>query len=217
MNLRLAAVFSALMLALTFTGCGKMDTNNSGSGSIFGDCAAFDAEYGKTKDAKEGPLLSISNTKANAGGTAEVTISVKNADKMWAMCGLHIAFPDILSCVLEDEENRTPKMDYGPAINGSAGAVGKLWRDNLPEALTSVRKKSLFFTSMFTENSGNDGDIVTFYFDIPADAKPGTVYNIDFYYSNNANTKDMFKDKKDDPAFEKYAFTHWQGGTITVE
>lgn len=217
MNMRSIAVLSAFMIVFTLAGCGKKSKKDSGSGIVFGDCAAFDNEYGEVKDAAEGPLLSISNSKAKPGETAEVTLSVKNADKKWTMCGLHIAFPDLLNCVLEDEEERIPKMDYGEAIKGSSGSVGKLWRDNLPEALTNVRKKSLFFTAMFTDNKGKDGDIVTFYFDIPADAKPGTVYDIDFYYSNTKNAKDMFKSDKNDLSFEKYAFANWQGGSITVE
>lgn len=214
MKLKTAALISAFIMTLSLCGCEK---KNSSEGAVYGDAAAFEAEFKKAEDLSEGPLLSLSNTTVKPGGTAEVTISVKNTDNNWTMCGLHIVYPDLLECVMDNEETREPKMTLGDALKGSAGAVSRLWKDNLPEKLTSVKKKSLFFTSMFSGNTGGDGDMVTFYFNVPSDAKPGTVYDFDFYYFNSDQAKDMFRIGEENSSAEKYAFTHWQGGSVTVE
>lgn len=214
MKMKTAALISAIVMTFAACGCEK---KNSGEGAVYGDSAAFEEEFGKVEDASEGPLLSLSKTTVKAGGTAEVTISVKNADKQWTMCGLHIAFPDLLTCVMDNVENREPKMTLGDAVKGSAGAVSRLWSENLPSALADVKKQSVFFTSMFSGSKGSDGDMVTFYFNVPADAKSGTVYDFDFYYYNSDQAKDMFKIGEENSSAEKYAFTHWQGGSVTVE
>lgn len=214
MKHRTAALISAVTMALSLCGCEKKKNSTD---AVYGDASAFETEFENTEDASEGPLLSISNTTVKAGGTAEVTISVKNTDNKWTMCGLHIVYPDLLECVMDNEETRDPKMTVGDALKGSAGTVARLWKDNLPEKLSSVKKKSVFFTSMFNGNSGGDGDLVTFYFNVPADAKTGTVYDFDFYYYNSDQAKDMFRIGEENSSAEKYAFTHWQGGSVTVE
>lgn len=216
MKHRTAALISAVIMALSLCGCEKKNSSNKDD-VVYGDSAAFEAEFENAEDVSEGPLLTLSNTTVKAGGTAEVTISVKNTGNNWTMCGLHIAYPDLLGCVMDNAEEREPKMTLGDAVKGSAGAVARLWSDNLPEKLSSVKKKSVFFTSMFSENNGGDGDLVTFYFNVPADAKSGTVYDFDFYYFNSDQAKDMFRIGEENSSAEKYAFTHWQGGSVTVE
>ena len=47
---------------------------------------------------------------------------------------------------------------------------------------------------------------------VPDDAQPGTVYKLGFYYKDS----DMFRNAENDLPFEKYAFEHFQNGSITI-
>ena len=220
MNKRILAFSAAVLMTFASAGCsGKSGSSSSSAGKpgMFVSAERFEKDFGGVEDAESGPLLTISNTTAKAGGIAEVTLSVSNADKQWKMCGLHIIYPDVLKCILENEEEREPEYDTGDALKSAQGSVAREWQNNLPDDLTKSRMGSVFFTALTSENGGSDGDIVTFRFRVPDNAKSGTVYNVDYYYSSNDKTKDMFSNEENDPAFEKYAFSHWTGGTITVE
>lgn len=163
----------------------------------------------------EGPVISISNTTAKAGGTAEVTVSVKGADLNWSNCGIHLTYPDVLKCVYQDNDDLLLDYKKGIASEYNIGIVAMEWKkeNNPPEELISQNLGTMFFTVMFSGNNGQDGDIITLYLKVPEDAESGTVYPIDFYYKDT----DMFKNLEGDPSFEKYAFEHIQAGSITVE
>ena len=177
----------------------------------------FNNDLAGAADLESGPLLSISSTTAKPGSIAEVTLSVSNAEKQWSMCGLHIVYPDLLECVIADAETNEPEYTTGDAIKNAQGDVARVWNKNLNKDLEEYHMQSVFFTALCSDDSGRDGDIVTYKFKVPANAKPGTVYNIDYYYSSNSKTKDMFSNKSGDPAYDKFAFSHATGGTITVE
>ena len=220
MNKRLLALSAALIMAFSSVGCSsKSDSSKSSAGraGMFVSEERFSNDYSGVEDAESGPLLTISNTKAKAGGIAEVTLSVSNADKKWKMCGIHIVYPDVLKCVLANEQDREPDYDTGDALRSAQASVAREWQDNLPDDLSKYHMGSVFFTALCSDNGGGDGDIVTFKFKVPDNAKSGTVYKVDYYYSSSDKTKDMFSNETDDPAFEKYAFSHWTGGTVTVE
>ncbi len=165
------------------------------------------------KAADDGPRLSINNVTAGAGETAEVTVSVENAEAKWSMCGLHITYPDELKPVFLNEAEDTIKFKKGSASDYSTAAIGMYWRDNLPAELTDNHLGSVFFTEMFNGNTGMDGDIVTLYFEIPMNAKSGTVYPIGFYVMDT----DMFINNERDKAMQKYTFEHLTEGSITVK
>ena len=86
------------------------------------------------------------------------------------------------------------------------------WQNNLADELIRNNNRSLFFTAIFGDKPGTDGDIATFYFKVPDDAMPGTVYDLGYFFMDS----DMFRDIDDDLSFEKYAFEHLQNGSITV-
>ncbi len=230
MTKKTIALAAALLMALT-AGCGSKDSDSTGTGasaypegttrpSELGYTVSeqlFEKDFADIPDIDEGPLLTISNTTVKPGGTAEVTISVANAAGNWSMCGLHIVYPDILKCVLFDEINREPDYEPGLAIKQSIATVAREWQNNLPEDLQKAHKGSVFFTAVCPSDAGRDGAIATFYFKVPQNAQPGTVYNFDYYYSSNSATKDIFTNEASDPMLEKYAFSHWTGGTVTVE
>lgn len=163
-------------------------------------------------EAESGPLIKMSKTDAKPGEIAKVTVSVTGADKKWNMCGIHITYPDVLQCQIEDEEELTVEYELGAATKKNAGFVAMDWQRNLAPELTREHKRSVFFTTMFQENNGQDGDIATFFFKVPDDAQPGTVYELGYYYMDS----DMFRDLDANMSFEKYAFEHLEGGSITV-
>lgn len=163
----------------------------------------------------EGPVISIGNTTAKAGETAEVKVSVTGADLNWSNCGIHLTYPDVLKCVYKDNDDLYLKYKQGTASEYNTGIVAMEWKkqNNPPEELTSQNLGTMFFTVMFNGNEGQDGEIITLYLKIPEDAESGTVYPIGFYYLGT----DMFRNVENNPSFEKYAFEHIQAGTITVE
>ena len=171
------------------------------------------SRFDGVEDAADGAHLTISKTTAKPGEIADVTLSVSGVDKAWSMCGLHIVYPDVLECQMFNEEERLVKVKKGDAVAYASGSIAMLWKDNLTEDMIANKQKSVFFTAVLDQNHGLDGDICTYSFKVPEDAVPGTVYPIDYYYCET----DMFSNYDKDPSFDKYAFDHWQGGSITVE
>ncbi len=221
MMLKTTALAAAAVMLLTAVGCGSKGGGSSSEPTTKGYITAktydIDDNYGSVPDPADGPLLTISNTTAKPGGIAQVTISVSNAERKWTMCGLHVSFPNVLDCVLADEASRSLQFDPGDALTAATGMVGKEWQEALPKDLVDNKRGALFFTAMFSGNNGLDGDIATFYFVVPKDAVPGTVYDLNYFYFSSDAVSDTFSNAEQDRSFEKYAFTHWQGGTITVE
>ncbi|MDE5584407.1 MAG: hypothetical protein K2J08_11980 [Ruminococcus sp.] len=170
-------------------------------------------KYRDVPSAETGPVISISDTAVSAGGTAEVTVSVKGADMAWNMCGIHVTFPDELKCVRLKDDKQDVKCKKGEAVDMCDGFIALEWIDNKPDELINNHLGSLFFTAMFEGDSGQDGEIATFYFDVPEDAESGTVYPIGYYFMQS----DMFRNLAGDASFEKYAFENWQTGSITVK
>ncbi len=218
----LGAVF--LMAASAVSGCkkddeasggGKGGSSGSGDRNVLGSEERIAEKYKNVEDISSGPLLSISNTSAAPGGQAEVTISVDNADGAWAICGLHITFPDELKIKKETPDDpESHDVDYVRGDSCQSFQSDSMeWFGEMPDDLKGENKGMVFFAAFSTENRGENGNIVTYFFDIPEDAEPGTKYPIDFYFYDS----DQFTNKDIDEAMEKYAFTHWQNGSITVE
>ena len=194
-------------------GGGAESTSSSGGGSSISESMELiHLKYADVAAADSGPVIKISDTTAKPGDMAEVTVSVTGTEDKWSLCGIHMRYPDVLECKLDNEEEYTADYEPGPAIKKNSGFIAMDWQINLTDELIRDHKKSLFFTAMFTDNGGRDGDIATFYFKVPADARPGTVYDLDYYYMES----DMFRRLEEDLSFEKYAFEHLQSGSITV-
>lgn len=162
--------------------------------------------------AESGPVIKISDTEAKPGEIAEVTVSVTGADQKWNMCGIHITYPDVLECQLLDQDDLTAKYKLGKATELNSGFIAMDWQKNLADELIRKKQRSVFFTTLFTENGGQDGDIATFFFKVPNDAQPGTVYPLSYFYMES----DLFRNYENDMSFEKYAFEHLENGSITV-
>ena len=223
MKLRFTAMAAALLIAaVSATACGDKKSSSSGSDidmdtyqnseSSVVDMEADFKDVQPVADS-EGALLSIIDTTAKAGETAEVTVHVENAEMKWNMCGFHVTYPDVLTPKLFDPADRSMEYKKGPAVEYAKGFVSLNWEDNLPDELIADHRKAFFITSVFDGDQGMNGDIATFYFDVPADAASGTVYELNFFYWPGA----VFSNAAKDPGYDKYAFEHWTGGTITVE
>lgn len=230
--MKLKLTVAALLLCITAVSCSNKNDSSyaspeSSGASIRGiensdevmeipdSETAMKNKFKDVPAAESGPVISVNNVTAKAGETAEVTVSVKGADLNWSMCGIHLTYPDVLDCVLMDEETDSVKFKKGVASQYNTGFISLecRWQNKQPEELMKKHLSALFFTVMFNGNEGQDGDIATFYFDVPKDAEPGTVYPIGFYYMET----DMFRNIEGDESFEKYAFEHLQEGSITVE
>lgn len=215
---RKASAAAAVIMAMSLmTGCSDKKSSQGGSSGYTDaviNLSEMEADLKDVPDLEgEGAKIYLSNTKAKAGEMAEVTLSVENADMQWNMCGIHIIYPDVLKPEMLNEEERTVSYKSGEALDAATGTVCMEWQQGLPDVLTENRKGSIFITSMFSGNRGGDGDIATFRFRIPDDAQSGAVYNFGYYYMPT----DLFTNEQNIPQYKKYAFTHMQGGSVTVE
>ncbi|WP_019680026.1 hypothetical protein [Ruminococcus flavefaciens] len=235
MKHKFSAALLALVISASVTGCldsgkssskvaeiptqatvsateGETAAEEGGSAEISESMELMRLKYADTPALESGPVIKLSNTSAKPGEMAEVTVSITGAEKKWNMCGIHITYPEVLKCKLADEEELMADFEPGEAIKANAGFIAMDWQKNLAPELERDHKRSVFFTTMFTDNGGKDGNIVTFFFKIPDDAQPGTVYDLGYYYMDT----DMFRNQENDMSFEKYAFEHLEGGSITV-
>lgn len=163
--------------------------------------------------AADGPRLSVRDTEAAAGEIAEVTIVIENAELSWNMCGFHITYPNVLKPEMLDAEARLVRKKNGDASEYNVGSTAMEWQDNLPPELADNNLGSIFFTEIFEDDHGLNGDVVTFFLKVPDDAVSGTEYPIDFFYLDG----DVFSNKAGDASVEKYVFENWKGGKITVK
>ena len=105
------------------------------------------------------------------------------------------------------------KYTAGPASSEAPLRVAMEWFGTKPNEMLDRDLDAIFYTAAFADDYGGDGDIATFYIQIPEDAESGDEYDVDFYYYST----DTFKGMDGDRSFEKYAFSNWEGGKITVK
>ena len=216
---RIFAAVTALAALSSMVSCGdKKKEENSSENSIinYEEPTVQPETREKVEAASDGPRLSIKDTTAAPGETAEVTVSIENSTANWNMCGVHLTYPNVLKPERFDDtepEDRTLMLHTGDATEYCSGAIGMEWLDNLPDEIVSENLGCLFFAVMFSGNYGKDGDVITLYLKIPEDAESGTEYPINFYYYDG----DIFSNMEEDKAMEQYVIENWSGGTITVQ
>lgn len=219
----LAAVLAASML---MTACSD---DESGSGSSKAETSGSEDE--ETEPSEEvsmeanvdavpasgaAPVLAASSAEGAPGEIVPVTISISGAEDKWAMCGVHVTYDERLTCL--EDTNQTlediPVYEKGDAVKYAEAFTTMLQTgEKRNEYLIENKQSAVFFASVSSTDNGKDGDIITYQFQIPEDAEPGTVYEIGFYYRQG----DMFLDAAQDTAIQDYAFSHWQGGSVTVK
>lgn len=217
MNIRKITAAAAVIAALvTAVGCGDKNKDSSSQAPVASTSAAQSQTNSDIKEG-DGPRLYFSNTEAAPGEIAEVSMYVENADAKWSVCGIHVTFDNALECqMFRGENNEDNYIEYkkGEASEYSSASVGMLWVNDLPEELTSNNLGCLFFTEICDDDHGLDGEIVKFFFKVPEDAVSGTVYPIGIYYMEN---NDLFINAANEKSFQDYAFSHWEGGSVTVK
>ena len=174
-----------------------------------------DAALGGESDTTEAPagaILKLGDVTASPGETVEIPLSVTGTGEGWALCGLHITYPEELKPVILDEAETTVKYKVGDASEYRTSSICMEWRDNKTDYLMDNKLGCIFFTEMFNGNGGTDGEIARFFFEVPLNAKSGDVYPLDFYYQES----DLFMDDSMNTAYQALAFENWQGGTLTV-
>ena len=212
---------AALTMAVTLAGCGSKSSSSSGStdntpADMYISREAFSKDYADVEDAEKGPLLTIESVTAKPGDVAKVAVCVDTPDKNWSACGLHIAYSDALKCELADDD-QSIKCVIGEACGTNPLTSSMGWQNELPEDIAAAGRNLFFFAAVLGESDGTSGKIATFYFKVPEDAESGTVYDLDYYYYSTDLSKDMFAAADGEASYEKYAFSHCTGGTITVE
>lgn len=228
MNMRKIIAAAAAVVMLTAASCGgkknnyssPFDSGSESSSSLFDEVTMPEATEQETTEppavveaAADGPRLYLKDAVASPGEEVEITMAVENSLKKWNMCGIHITYPDFLECEMMDEEEGFVAYETKDASKYNTGTVAMLWKEGLPEELTSKNLGCIFFTETFGGNDfGGEGDIVTFTFKVPEDAQPGT-YPLGFYYRDT----DMFIDAAQDLAMQRYVFENWREGTLTIE
>ncbi len=213
--MRKAALLLAFMTAaVSVTGCSSKDSK-SGVSVNTSSTAAEPASGSSSAPLLSGPLLKLSSANVRPGETAEITLSVAKTGG-WNMCGLHIVYPDALEVPIASE-GKYIKYKDGDVLWNAQGRVAQHCTKDMAEKLGGPGSDAIFFTTYFDGDSGEDGDIATFYFNVPADAAPGTVYPLEFKFHSSDAVSDMFIQTGNDPAYMDYAISNWQGGTITVE
>lgn len=220
MKLRFAAVLAVIMaVSSLMTACSgnKKDDKKSASESVVSEVSqeqSMSADETAVPASGAKPVLSIGSVQGKPGETVDVTISLSGAAEKWAMCGVHVTFDERLTCVANETDPKMPDYVKGDAVLDITGFVSMLQiGEDRNEHLIENKQGSVFFAAAGEGDFGGDGDIVTYSFVIPQDAEVGTVYELDFYYREG----DMFKDAAGDAALQDYAFSHWQGGSITVQ
>ncbi|MDE5855031.1 MAG: hypothetical protein K2H19_08230 [Ruminococcus sp.] len=220
---RIISAVVAMSVLASMTACGDK-SNNMSESSLSSESSQTERTFPADEvtepptepisAAADGPRLYIKDTTAKAGEYAEVTLAVENANMNWYVCGLHITYSDALEPMMF-EGGDEKDMDYtlGDASRRNSGSVTKLWRSGLPDEITEKNMGCFFFTEVFSDNHGLDGDIATFYLKVPEDAESGTVYDIGFYHMDS----DLFMNKEEDLSLQMYAFENWKPGTVTVE
>lgn len=218
MRIKAAALAALLFFTASATSCSSGSKTSSEASSEITIVDYPDAEetiknkYANVEGKSDGPVLKVSDVTAAAGETAAVTLSVSGSDG-WCMCGIHLTYPKELECVMRHPETREAEFMLGDASQAAQASLAKTWLDNFPRELEENGLASVFFTEIFNGDDGENGDIVTFKFKIPADAKSGTVYPVGMYFLDT----DMFQNSSKDVSMEKYAFEHFQSGSITVK
>lgn len=200
-----AAVMASFML---MSGCkndnGEKDPSNGNSASEQSQSKAEKPLSGAK------PVLSINNVQGRPGETVEVVVSVSGAEKQWASCGVHFYYDNSLECQTED--GKFAEYQLGNASKDLNAFTAAVWTDNLTDYMIDNNYYSLFFAAMCSSDSGKDGDIATFYFKIPEDAKVGTEYPLEFFSIDG----DMFTNIATSDDIQEYAFSHWKNGSISV-
>ena len=145
---------------------------------------------------------------AKPGETVTITYNVDAPDHTWCATGVHINYDKRLTTKLD---NRTGEFDYtkGPVASSLSMIVEPYETDEL---------KGVFVCTYGSGNSNDgSGTVMSFEVDVPANAKSGDKYPIEFWFRETENAKDIFTDYLGDKSITEYAFTNAKNCLIVIK
>ena len=167
------------------------------------DTSTYDPSKATTKPTVSLSQLEISLEEAKSPVTIE--LSVKNAEGKYAPTGFHIDYDSRLTLV-ERDGDIAEKMAAGKKLNAD---------------MTPNGDHGLFVTTGASENSGRDGVLWAFDFQVPSDAKAGDIFPVEIMYKSTPNAKDLFTNVAQDDEgqlMQAWVFTNGiEQGYIKIE
>ncbi len=215
----LKRVFSAL--ALTAVAASTVSMTSFAETALYGAEDYVNAsKIGFTQeeiDASEiKPTITVSNEiltleEAQSNRTRTATITVGNANALYASTGLHVYYDSRLTI----PKNVLNKPDI------EAGLGGKYLATKTPDPDPTAADQGMsgiFIASAADDNNGLDGVLWQIKFELPEDVKAGDVFPIDIFYKSNPNAKDLFTNAKNNNTgklMQAYVFTRAINNGIT--
>lgn len=124
---------------------------------------------GVTKSNKEvqAPVLSLSDSTGAPGTLVEVNLEMQNNEDGWINAGLIVSYDDELNVEVDEDESSEPKYEPGMASLGMT----------CQKALDTEQSKLALAYASSRVNT-YDGVVGTLYFQVPEDAQPGDVFDL---------------------------------------
>lgn len=145
---------------------------------------------------------------AKPGETVTITYNVDAPIGTWCATGVHINYDKRLATKVN---NRTGKIDY---TKGPVAAYLSM----IVESYEIDEWKGIF---VCTYGSGNENDgsgiVMSFEVDVPANAKSGDKYPIEFWFRETENAKDIFTNYLGDKSITEYAFVNAKNCSIVIK
>ena len=162
------------------------------------------------------PTISIDKVEVKADGAAGSTVPVKfkvsGANGKYASVGIHFVYDERLTI-----GNITQPKSI---VNDDTGEETFVGSSGLTLSKSPINDGLAFFAFMGDDNNGQDGELVTVRFTLPADAKGGDLYPIGVEFMSNDTAEDGFGDVPRTDAgklMQAYVFTQGiENGYISV-
>ena len=199
----LKSVFAALAVsAVTVSATAMTALAGSATGDTY-DTSKYDPTKATVK-----PTISLTQKtiKLDEIGTpVTIQLSVKDAEGKYAPTGFHIDYDSRLTLVKRDGDF-AEKMTAGKKLNSDQIGNGD---------------HGFFVTTSASDDSGRDGVLWEFDFQVPSDAKAGDKYPIEIMYKSTPNAKDLFTNVAQDEEgqlMQAWVFTNGiEQGYIAIE
>lgn len=167
----------------------------------------------------EKPVLSIEEVEISYseldhenGTIVPVNYSVSGIVNGWSSSGIHIAYDDRIS-VEADEITGTPSFETGEASRHMNSVISIFWQgENPPDELSGKNMDNITMITSDSSDKGGNGVIASINFRVPADAKAGDIYAIEFFRYKT----DCFFNKTADVSMQEFAFENWKNGYIKI-
>lgn len=210
---KISAFLTALTVLVLSVSCSS--SNESESPVVPDESSSISSNF---SESEEKPVLKISETEISYseldhqnGTYVPVEYSVSGLKNGWASSGIHIAYDDRLE--VEKDFTDCPDFEKGEASENIFSVITVFWQgENPPDEIPEKNMNNFSIITADSDDNGDNGVIATFNFKVPADAKAGDIYKIEFFRYKT----DCFRNTECDLDMEEYAFNNWQNGYIKI-